>query len=73
MQILGCIQFMQHKKIDNIKIFSFEPSTSNLRVLSRNIFLNNLSEKISISQFPLTSVKNIFLDINGLNLLRVGQ
>ena len=64
MQILDYIQFMQLKKIDNIKIYSFEPSTSNLRVLSRNIFLNNLNKKISISQFPLTSKKNVFLDMN---------
>ena len=61
---IGLYSIYAAQKIDNIKIFSFEPSTSNLRVLSRNIFLNNLSEKISISQFPLTSVKNIFLDIN---------
>ena len=64
MQILDYIQFMQAQKIDNIKIYSFEPSTSNLRVLSRNIFLNNLNKKISISQFPLTSKKNVFLDMN---------
>jgi len=61
---IGIYTIYAAQKINNIKIYSFEPSTSNLRVLSRNIFLNNLSEKISISQFPLTSKKNVFLDIN---------
>lgn len=61
---IGLYSIYAAQKIDNIKIFSFEPSTSNLRVLSRNIFLNNLNEKIFISQFPLTNVKNVFLDIN---------
>tara|TARA_Y100000768_G_scaffold388707_2_gene386344 strand:+ start:1267 stop:2136 length:870 start_codon:yes stop_codon:yes gene_type:complete len=42
----------------NIKIISFEPSTSNLRILSRNISINNLSEKIIVSQIPLTNKKN---------------
>jgi FkbM family methyltransferase len=45
----------------NIEIFTFEPSTSNLRVLSRNISLNKLNEKIKICQFPLTDKNNSFL------------
>lgn len=45
----------------NIEIFTFEPSTSNLRVLSRNISLNQLDEKITICQFPLTDKNNSFL------------
>tara|TARA_B100001027_G_scaffold48235_1_gene31778 strand:+ start:702 stop:1580 length:879 start_codon:yes stop_codon:yes gene_type:complete len=40
-------------KWKNIKIHSFEPSSSNLRVLSRNISINNLNEKIFINQFAL--------------------
>ena len=43
---------LKHK---NIEIFSFEPSSSNLRVLSRNISINNLQNKININQFPLTN------------------
>ena len=39
---------------ENIEIHSFEPSPSNLVVLSKNISLNNLEEKILINQFPLT-------------------
>tara|TARA_Y100000294_G_C8518885_1_gene322033 strand:+ start:396 stop:1259 length:864 start_codon:yes stop_codon:yes gene_type:complete len=42
-------------KFNNIKVYSFEPSTSNLRVLSRNISINNLYNKIFINQFPLTN------------------
>ena len=42
-------------KFNNIKVYSFEPSTSNLRVLSRNISINNLYNKILINQFPLTN------------------
>lgn len=49
---------LAHSKI---KIVSFEPSTSNLRVLSRNISINNFSERIIISQVALTSKKNVNL------------
>ena len=45
---------LSHK---NIQIISFEPSTSNLRVLSQNISKNNLSQKINICQFALTNQK----------------
>ena len=45
----------------NVEIFTFEPSTSNLRVLSRNISLNKLNDKITICQFPLTDKNNSFL------------
>jgi FkbM family methyltransferase len=42
----------------DIEIISFEPSTSNLRVLSRNISINNLENKIKINQFALSDIKN---------------
>jgi len=45
----------------NIEIFTFEPSTSNLRVLSRNVSLNKLNDKIKICQFALTDKNNSFL------------
>ena len=41
---------LKHK---NIIVQSFEPSTSNLRVLSRNLSINGLENKIYINQFPL--------------------
>ena len=51
-------------KYKDIKIISFEPSTSNLRLLSRNIFINNLHRKITINQFPLTKNKNQYQYFN---------
>jgi FkbM family methyltransferase len=49
---------LKHK---NIEIISFEPSTSNLRVLSRNISINKLENKIKIFQIPVGNKKNKFL------------
>lgn len=43
---------LKHK---NMEIHSFEPSSSNLRVLSRNISINSLENRIKINQFPLTN------------------
>ena len=48
-------------KHSDIEIVSFEPSTSNLRVLSRNISINKLEEKIKINQLPLTKEQNQYL------------
>ncbi len=48
-------------RYENINITAFEPSTSNLRILSRNISKNNLNDKIQINQFPLTDKKNKYL------------
>lgn len=48
---------------ENIKIISFEASTSNLRCLSRNISINNLKNKINICQVPLTNKENVFLEM----------
>ncbi len=50
--------------IENIEVISFEPSTSNLRILSRNISINNLEKKIKIFQLPLGLNKNQFLEFN---------
>ena len=51
---------------NKIQIFAFEPSSSNLRVLSRNIFLNNMVNKININTLPLTDKKNKFLEMKEL-------
>lgn len=40
-----------------LKVFAFEPSATNLAILSRNIFLNNLDKRISIIQLPLSNQK----------------
>lgn len=49
---------------NNISVVSFEPSTSNLRILSRNLSLNNLNDKISIHQMPLSDKKNQYMLMN---------
>ena len=46
------------------KIYAFEPSTSNLRVLSRNISLNNLGQNIKIFQPALCKEENSFMMFN---------
>ena len=51
-------------KYENANIYCFEPSTSNLRILSRNISINNLQKKIKICQFALSDKKNIFQVMN---------
>ena len=51
---IGLYSIYSALKYKNIKIYSFEPSSSNLRILSRNISINNLHDKIFINQFPLT-------------------
>ena len=49
---------IKHPRCD---VVSFEPSTSNLRVLSRNISINNLENKIKIFSNPLSNKNNKFL------------
>ena len=50
-------------KKKNIFITSFEPSVNNLQVLARNIYINNLFEKIKIFQLPLSDKKNVFMNM----------
>ncbi len=52
---------------------SFEPSTSNLRILSRNIHINNLQNKIKILPLPLTNKPNNFLKMNEANFIEGGS
>ena len=51
---------------NKIETFAFEPSSSNLRVLSRNIYLNKMVNKILINTLPLTNKKNLFLEMKEL-------
>ena len=50
--------YLASQKINNIKVFSFEPSFQNLSILSKNVGINNLSNKISILPFSLTENNN---------------
>ena len=58
---IGLYSIYAALKHSDIEIISFEPSTSNLRVLSRNISINKLEEKIKINQLPLTKDQNQYL------------
>ena len=61
--------YSAQKHRGNIKVIAFEPSSSNLRVLTRNISINNFSDKIFINQIALTNQKNVFLDMNEPNFI----
>ena len=50
---IGIYSIYTAVKYKNARIVSFEPSTSNLRTLSRNISINKLSDRIKINQMPL--------------------
>jgi FkbM family methyltransferase len=58
---IGLYSIYNSLKNTNSQTISFEPSTSNLRVLSRNISINNLQNKIKIFPIALTNKKNKFL------------
>jgi len=58
---LGLYSIYAAIKHKNILIYSFEPSVNNLRILSRNIFINNFEKKIIINQIPLTNKKDKYL------------
>ena len=59
---IGLYSIYAASTIKDISVVSFEPSTSNLRILSRNISINKLSEKIKIFQLPLGEKENKFLN-----------
>ena len=58
---IGLYSIYSALKNTNSKTVAFEPSTSNLRVLSRNISVNNLEKNIQIIPIPLTNKENEFL------------
>lgn len=61
---IGIFSLYAAKIHKNCKVYSFEPSTSNLRILSRNIDINNFSKKIKIMNLPLGNIDNKFLNFN---------
>ena len=52
--------YLKHPKSTTI---AFEPSSSNLRVLTRNISINNFEKNINVVPTPLTNKKNIFQEM----------
>ena len=51
---------LKHPKSTTI---AFEPSSSNLRILTRNISINNLEKNIKVVSIPLTNKENIFQEM----------
>lgn len=66
---VGLYSIYSAKKYQNLQVVSFEPSTQNLSILSRNISINNLQEKISICPFALTNEENKFLEFKESSLI----
>ena len=64
---IGLYSIYAALKHRNLKVTSFEPSTSNLRILSRNISINNLENQIRICQLPLSQNPLNFNKINESN------
>ena len=60
---IGLYSIYASIKYKNIDVTVFEPSTSNLKILSRNISINQLNGKIKICQIPLTNKENLFLNM----------
>ena len=69
---IGLYSIYAALKHSNCKIVSFEPSTSNLRTLSRNISINNLENKIKIFTNPLSNKTDSFLKMKEGNFLEGG-
>ena len=61
---IGLYSVYNSLKNPKSKTIAFEPSSSNLRVLTRNISINNLQKKINVVPIPLTNKKNIFQNMN---------
>tara|TARA_B100000035_G_scaffold289659_1_gene276189 strand:- start:1051 stop:1914 length:864 start_codon:yes stop_codon:yes gene_type:complete len=60
---IGLYSIYNSIKNNNSTTIAFEPSSSNLRVLTRNISINNLEKKIRIVPIPLTNKENVFQDM----------
>lgn len=69
---IGLYSIYAALKYNNCKVISFEPSTSNLRTLSRNISINKLENKIRIFTNPLTNKSDKFLQMNEGNFVEGG-
>ena len=60
---IGLYSIYNSLKNPNSTTIAFEPSSSNLRVLTRNISINNLEKKIKVIPLPLTNKENIFQEM----------
>ena len=69
---IGLYSIYNSLKNEHSSSIAFEPSTSNLRVLSRNISINNLENKIKIFPMPLNNSENSFLTMNENDFIEGG-
>ena len=60
---IGLYSIYNSLKNSKSTTIAFEPSSSNLRVLTRNISINNLEKNIKVVSMPLTNKKNIFQEM----------
>ena len=60
---IGLYSIYNSLKHPKSTIIAFEPSSSNLRVLTRNISINNLEKNIKVVSMPLTNKENIFQEM----------
>lgn len=60
---IGLYSIYNTLKNKNSTTFAFEPSSANLRILTRNISINNLEKKIKVIPIPLTNKKNAFQEM----------
>ncbi len=61
---IGLYSIYNSFKNPNSITYAFEPSSSNIRILTRNISINNLEKNIMIIPNPLTNKENIFQQMN---------
>ena len=61
---IGLFSIYNSLKNEKSTTIAFEPSSSNLRTLTRNISINNLEKNIKVFSQPLTNKENIFQEMN---------
>ena len=61
---IGLYSIYNSLKNTKSETIAFEPSSSNLRILTRNISINNLEKNIKVVPIPLTNKENIFQEMN---------
>jgi len=69
---VGLYSIYNALKNENSTTIAFEPSSSNLRVLTRNISINNFETHIKLLPIPLTNKNNSFLIMKESNFIEGG-
>ena len=69
---IGLYSIYNSLKNINSTTIAFEPSSSNLRILTRNISINNLEKNIKVVPIPLTNKENVFQLMNESHFVEGG-